>query len=120
MRRALPRRTRTPTTREKVMKKLLSVAVAALFAAASLNVSAQPKSGAAEDVKTKSGGGVMTKDGKEVTTKVRKETPKVEPTVKKAKPAAVEKPKVKGGPVMTKDGKEVMTKDGKGVATKGK
>ena len=98
------------------MKKFLSVAVAAMFAAASLNVSAQPK----EDVKTKSGGGVMTKDGKEVTTKVRKETPKVEPTVKKAKPAAVEKPKVKGGPVMTKDGKEVMTKDGKGVATKGK
>ena len=47
------------------MKKFLSVAVAAMFAAASLNVSAQPK----EDVKTKSGGGVATKDGKDVTTK---------------------------------------------------
>jgi hypothetical protein len=65
MRRALPRRTRTPTTREKMMKKLLSVAVAAMFAAASLSVSAQPK----DDVKTKSGGPVMTKDGKDVTTK---------------------------------------------------
>ena len=47
------------------MKKCLSVAVAALFAAASLSISAQPK----EDVKTKSGGQVMTKDGKDVTTK---------------------------------------------------
>ena len=40
------------------MKKVLSVAVAALFAAASMQVSAQPK----EDVKTKSGGAVVTKD----------------------------------------------------------
>ncbi len=48
------------------MKKLLSVLVAAAFAAVSLNAMAQAK---AEDVKTKSGGGVMTKDGKDVTTK---------------------------------------------------
>jgi len=47
------------------MRKILSVAVAAMFAAASLGVSAQPK----EDVRTKSGGGVMTKDGKDVATK---------------------------------------------------
>lgn len=48
------------------MKKLLSVLVAAMFAAVSFNISAQSKAGAKVDVKTKSGGGVTTKD---VTTK---------------------------------------------------
>jgi hypothetical protein len=100
------------------MKKLLSVAVAAMFAAASLSVSAQSKDGAKEDVKTKSGGGVTTKDGKDVTTKPMKDTPKAEPKAKKAKPA--DKPKVKGSDVKTKSGGEVTTKDGKEVTTKGK
>jgi cytochrome oxidase Cu insertion factor (SCO1/SenC/PrrC family) len=101
------------------MKKLLSVAVAAVFAAASLNVSAQSKDGAKEDVKTKSGGSVTTKDGKDVTTKPVKDTPKAAPKAKKAKPAAA-KPKVKGSDVKTKSGGPVTTKDGKDVTTTGK
>jgi hypothetical protein len=108
---------RTPTTREKFMRKYLSVAVAALFAAASMQAVAQTK---AEDVKTKSGGGVMTKDGKEVTTKAKKETPKPAPKPMAEKPAPKAKEPMKAAEVKTKSGGPVSTKDGKDVTTKGK
>ncbi len=95
------------------MSKLLSIAIAAVFAAASASAVAQTK-----DVTTKGGGGVKSKDGKEVTTKAKKETPKAAP--KPAKPEAAPKPKDKGTEVKTKSGGPVGTKDGKSATTKGK
>lgn len=97
------------------MKKLLSVLVAAAFAATSLGVAAQSK-----DVTTKSGESVPSKGGPNLTTKDMKEKPKAEPKPKKAKAEPKPKEKVKGGPVTTKSGGPVTTKDQKGVETKGK
>lgn len=99
------------------MKKILSVAIAALFAAASLQAVAQTK---AEDVKTKSGGGVMTKEGKDVTTKPMKQKakPAPKPMVKKEGPK--KKAPMKATEVKTKSGGPVMDKQGKDVTTKGK
>ena len=100
------------------MKKLISVAVAAMFAAASFNAAAQAKK---EELKVKKeGAAVTTKDGKAVTTKGVKETPKMEPKPKAAAPAPAPKEKIKGQAVTTKDGKAVATKDQKGVNTKDK
>ncbi len=86
------------------MKSLLSVIVAALFAATSFNAAAQAK-----DPTTKGGGAVTTKDGqvgrKEVKDKPKGgELPKVEKREKKAKAAPTE--------VKTKGGGEVKSKDG--------
>lgn len=95
------------------MSKLLSIVIAAAFAAASANAVAQSK-----DVTTKAGGAVKSKDGKDVATKEVKETPKAKP--KASKPAEAPKPKAKGADVKTKSGGPVGTKDGKDVTTKGK
>lgn len=59
------------------MSKLLSVTVAALFAAVSFNAVAASHAGAQKDdkkmeVKSKDGKGVTTKDGKKVETKEEK------------------------------------------------
>lgn len=87
------------------MKKLLSVLVAAAFAATGFNAVAQSK-----DVTTKGGTTVKTKDGKAVTTKDVKEKPKggelpkIEKRPKKEKLAPSE--------VKTKDGGAVRSKDG--------
>ena len=86
------------------MKSLLSVVIAAAFAATSFKVAAQTK-----DPTTKGGGEVKTKDGgvkrKEVKDKPKGgELPKVEKREKKAKAAPSE--------VKTKGGGEVKSKDG--------
>jgi len=96
------------------MKKLLSVIVAAAFAAVSLNVLAQK-----EDVKTKQGTNVGTKTSGDVTTKDVKEKPKAAPKPKKEKPQAA-KPKEPGTNVKTKSGGPVTNKKGEDVTTKGK
>ena len=92
------------------MSKLLSVVIAAVFAAASASAVAQSK-----DVTTKSEGAVKSKDGKNVTTKDVKEAPKAAaPAPKpakapKAKPESTEVKTKSGGPVTTKDGKDVKS-----------
>ena len=96
------------------MKKLLSVIVAAAFAAVSAGAIAQSK-----DVTTKKGGeAIPSKGGPNVTTKDMKEKPK--PAPRKARAAPKPKEKVKGGPVTTKSGGDVSSKDKKGVTTKDK
>ena len=86
------------------MKSLLSVLVAAAFAATGFNAVAQSK-----DVTTKSGEAAKAKDGTAVKTKEPKarpkggELPKVEKREKKAKDAPSK--------VKTKDGGEVKSKD---------
>jgi hypothetical protein len=88
------------------MKTLLSVLVAAAFAATGFNAVAQSK-----DVTTKSGEAAKAKDGTAVGTKEPKarpkggnpELPKVEKREKKAKDAPSK--------VKTKDGGEVKSKD---------
>ena len=89
------------------MKKLLSVLVAALFAAVSANAVAQSK-----DVKSKEGDAVKSKEGN-VTTKAQKETPKSGPVPKMEKRAKAEK--AAPADVKTKDGGAVKAKDTKGV-----
>ena len=92
------------------MSKLLSVVIAAAFAAVSVSAMAQTK-----DVKTKDGG-VKSPDKKAVVTKAAKEAPKAAPApAPAAKPA--EKPKAKAGDVKTKDG-PVKSPDKKDVKTK--
>ena len=87
------------------MKTLLSVLVAAAFAATGFNAVAQSK-----DVTTKGGGAVTAKDGTQVQTKEPKakpmggELPKIEKREKKEKAAPTE--------VKTKGGGEVKSKDG--------
>jgi hypothetical protein len=94
---------------EETMKTLLSVLVAALFAATGLNAVAQSK-----DVTTKGGaGGVTAKDGTAVTTKEVKEKPKGGPVPKIEKRAKKEKPQ--GAAVTTKSGGAVTSKDAKDV-----
>ena len=97
------------------MKKLLSIIVAAAFAAASLNALAQK-----EDVKTKQGTNVGTKTSGDVSTKDVKEKPKMAPKPKKEKPAKAAKPKEPGANVTTKSGGPVMNKKGEDVTTKAK
>ena len=93
------------------MKTLLSVLVAAAFAATGFNAVAQSK-----DVTTKSGGAVATKGGTAVQTKDVKEKPKggelpkVEKRAKKEKPKGAEVKTKSGGPVTSKDKKAVTTK----------
>ena len=85
------------------MKSLLSVVVAALFAATSFNAAAQAK-----DVTTKGGGAVTAKDGTQVGRKEVKdkpkggELPKIEKREKKKKP--------EGAKLKTKEGQEVGSK----------
>jgi hypothetical protein len=92
------------------MKKLLSVMVAAAFAATGFNAVAQSK-----PVDTKGGGAVTSKDGTAVTRKEVKDAPKGGPVPKMAKRAPKEKPaktevKTKsGGPVTTKDKADVKS-----------
>ena len=89
------------------MKTLLSVLVAAVFAATGFNAVAQSK-----DVTTKSGEAAKAKDGTAVKTKEPKarakggnpELPKVEKRAKKEKAAPSD--------VKTKDGGTVKSKDG--------
>jgi len=97
------------------MKKLLSVFVAAAFAATSLGVAAQSK-----DVTTKGGEAVPSKGGPNLTTKDMKEKPKPAPKAKKAMAEPKPKPKTKGGPVTTKDKQPVTDKGKAPVETKGK
>jgi|CXWL01.1.fsa_nt_gi Ni/Co efflux regulator RcnB len=88
------------------MKTLLSVIVAAAFAATSFNVAAQTKVPT-----TKGGGEVKTKDGASVGRKEMKDKPKNEaPQIKVEK----REPKKKAEPtkVQTKGGGEVKSKDG--------
>jgi hypothetical protein len=98
------------------MKKLLSIAVTAAFAAASISAFAQ------KDVATKSGGEVTDKSGQAVTTKPVKERQKQGPMPKMPKmPKQAEAPKkepVQKSNVMTKDGKPVTTKSGGDVSSK--
>lgn len=96
------------------MKKLLSVVVAAAFAASSLTAFAQTK-----DVKAKDGN-VKSPDGKAVVTKDAKEAPKAAPAP--TAPAAAPAPKApaKSGDVKTKDGAPVKSMDKKDVNTKTK
>lgn len=94
------------------MRKLLSIAVAAAFAAASFGTAAQ------QDVKTKTGGAVADKAGTNVETKVAKEKPKAAPKPKKK--AAAPKPKEMGADVKTKSGGAVSNKKGEDVTTKTK
>jgi hypothetical protein len=92
------------------MKKLLSVIVAAAFAAAGFSAFAQSK-----DVTTKSGGAVADKGGTPVKTKEVKdkpkggELPKIEKKPKKEKPATTEVKTKSGGAVKSKDGKDVKS-----------
>ena len=86
------------------MKKLLSIVVAAMFAAVNFNAMAQ------KDVTTKKSDAVKTKDGKEVMTKDVRAAPKggPGPTIKPAKKKdPIEKTEVK-----TKSGGDVTTKSG--------
>jgi hypothetical protein len=94
------------------MGKLLSIAIAAAFAAASFGAAAQ------QDVKTKSGGAVADKAGTNVETKAAKEAPKPAPKAKKK--AAAPKPKEMGSDVKTKSGGAVANKQGEEVTTKSK
>ena len=94
------------------MRKLLSVVIAAAFAAVSAGAMAQTK-----DVKTKDGV-VKSPDKKAVTTRAVKETPKMAAPAA-AKPAMQPKAKAKVGTVKTKDG-PVKSPDKKDVTTKTK
>jgi hypothetical protein len=87
------------------MKTLLSVIIAAAFAATGFNAVAQSK-----DVTTKSGGAVKAKDGTAVQTKEPKAKPKGGelPKVEKREP----KKKLEPAQVKTKDGGAVKSKDG--------
>ena len=87
------------------MKTLLSVLVAAAFAATGFNAVAQSK-----DVTTKAGEAAKAKDGTNVKTKDVKDQPK-HPAPKMAKPAKKEKPK--GGEIKTKTGDPVKAKAAK-------
>lgn len=93
------------------MSKLLTVVIAAAFAAASATAIAQTK-----DVKAKDGA-VKSPDGKAVVTKDAKEAPKAAPAA--AAPAPAPKAKAKAGDVKTKDG-PVKSADKKDVTTKTK
>lgn len=92
------------------MSKLLTVVIAAAFAAVSVSAMAQTK-----DVKTKDGG-VKSPDKKAVVTKAAKEAPKAAPAAPAAAPAP--KAKAKAGEVKTKDGAPVKAMDKKDVKTK--
>jgi hypothetical protein len=87
------------------MKTLLSVFVAAAFAATGFNAAAQTK-----DPTTKGGGAVTSKDGTQVKRKEVKEKPKggelpkIEKRAKKEKAAPSEVKTKGGGAVTTKDG----------------
>ncbi|HLX81739.1 MAG TPA: hypothetical protein VKS43_14265 [Burkholderiales bacterium] len=97
------------------MRKLLSIAVAAAFAAASFGTAAQ------QDVKTKTGGAVADKKGTNVETKAPKEAQKPAPKMKKkAAAAAAPKAKEMGSDVKTKSGGAVANKKGDDVTTKTK
>lgn len=104
------------------MSKLLSVVVAAAFAAASFSTMAQTKDAKKMEVKSPQAGGVMTQDKKAVTTATPKpkEAPKAAPAPKKAPPAA--KPKAETGKteLRSAQGGPVTTQDKKGVAAKSK
>ena len=98
------------------MHKLLSIAIAAAFAAASFGAAAQTK-----DVTTKSGNTAKTKSGQAVTTKDVKEKPKPAPKAAAAPAPAAEKPakaKAPASNVTTKSGGPVTGKDQKPVTTK--
>lgn len=86
------------------MKTLLSVLVAAAFAATGFNAVAQSK-----DVTTKSGGAVKAKDGTTVKTKEAKEKPK-----------GGELPKIEKRPKKEKSASVLKTKDGAAVKSKTK
>ena len=87
------------------MKSLLSVVIAAAFAATSFQIAAQTK-----DPTTKGGGAVTSKDGKDVGRKEVKDKPKGGelPKVEKREP----KKKAEPTEVKTKGGGEVKSKDG--------
>lgn len=95
------------------MRKLLSIAVAAAFAAASFGAAAQ------QDVKTKSGGAVADKKDMNVKTKAPKAAQKPAPKMKK-KAAAAPMMKEPGANVTTKSGGPVGNKKGEDVTTKSK
>ena len=95
------------------MNKLLTVVIAAAFAATSATAFAQ----ATKDVKAKDGN-VKSPDGKAVVTKDAKEAPKAAPAA--AAPAPAPKEKAKSGDVKTKDGAPVKSMDKKDVNTKTK
>jgi len=92
------------------MKTLLSIIVAAAFAATGFNAVAQSK-----DVTTKSGGAVADKGGTAVKTTEPKdkpkggELPKIEKKAKKEKPATTEVKTKSGGAVKSGDKKDVAT-----------
>ena len=92
------------------MKTLLSVLVAAAFAATGFNAAAQTK-----DPTTKGGGAVADKSGTSVKRKEMKEKPKggelpkMEKRAKKEKPATTEVKTKSGGAVATKDKKDVTS-----------
>jgi hypothetical protein len=95
------------------MQKLLSVIVAAAFAAVSFGAVAQTK-----DVTTKDANAAKTKGGQAVTTKDVKASPKYEPL--KMPEQKAKKPTEPGTNVTTKSGGPVEGKDKKDVTTKGK
>jgi len=95
------------------MRKLLSIAVAAAFAAASFGTAAQ------QDVTTKSGGAVADKKATNVATKAPKEPQKPAPKMKK-KAAAAPMMKEPGANVTTKSGGAVSNKKGEDVTSKSK
>jgi hypothetical protein len=96
------------------MHKLLSIAIAAAFAATSFGAAAQSK-----DVTSKGGDAAKTKGGQAVTTKDMKDKPKAAPAPAKQAEAPA-KPKEKGADVKTKSGGAVSTKDQKDVTGKTK
>lgn len=88
------------------MKKLLSVLVAAAFAATSFGVVAQ------KDVTDKKGGTVTDKKGEAVTTKEMKDKPKHEKKARAPRAAAPAKPPKEKGEVKTKRNEAVTNKKG--------
>jgi Ni/Co efflux regulator RcnB len=95
------------------MSKLLSVVIAAAFAATTVTAFAQ----ATKDVKAKDGN-VKSPDGKAVVTKDAKEAPKAAAPLPAVTPKAKEP--VKAGEVKTKDGAAVKGGDKKDVKTETK
>jgi hypothetical protein len=90
------------------MSKLLSVVIAAAFAAVSVSAVAQTK-----DVKSAEKSAVKSPDGKAVVTKDAKEAPKAAPvpavTPKAKEPVKAGEVKTKDGPVKSGDKKDVKT-----------
>ena len=99
------------------MNKLLSVAIAAAFAAVSFSTVAQAQADKKTEAKAAGGQAVTTPDGKPITT----QTGKVKKKPEGKFPTPTPKPKTDMGKSEVKSaGKPVMTPSGKDVTTKSK